>query len=126
VAQELALGQLDHEIFTALMALEDGADPPAEKVELAEAVLSRAPELAVLHLMYGKNLARLSRMTEASTAYRKGLACGDEPDTKTRLLLELALVTDTPAEKIRLLEEARQLNGNLVAAATAAVILRGG
>ncbi|OAI55212.1 hypothetical protein AYO44_00435 [Planctomycetaceae bacterium SCGC AG-212-F19] len=126
VAQELAMGRLEHEIFTALMALEDGSDPPTEKVELAEAVLSRVPELTVLHLMYGKNLALLGRMAEAGAAYRKGLACGDEPDTKTRLLLELALVTDTPAEKIRLLEETRQLNGNLVAAATAAVILRGG
>lgn len=126
LAQELAVGRLDHEMFTALISLEDGADPPADKVNLAEAALARAPDLAVLHLMYGKNLARSSRMPEASAAYRKGLACGDEPDTRTRLLLELALVTETPAEKIRLLEEARQLNGNLVAAATAAVILRGG
>src|SRR5262249_54994958 len=97
-----------------------------EKVQLAEAALTRAPDLAVLHLMYGKNLARSSRLPEAGTAYRKGLACGDEPDTKTRLLLELALVTETPAEKIRLLEEARGLNGNLPPPPTAAVILRGG
>jgi tetratricopeptide (TPR) repeat protein len=125
LAQELAVGRIDHDMFTALIALEDGSDPPAEKVKLAEAALTRAPDLAVLHLMYGKNLARSARLPEAGTAYRKGLACGDESDTKTRLLLELALVTETPAEKIRLLEEARGLNGNLVAAATAAVILRG-
>jgi tetratricopeptide (TPR) repeat protein len=125
LAQELAMGRLDQEVFTSLLLLEDGPAPPAEKLKLAEAMLPRMPKLAVLHLQYGQALARLGRRTDAATAYLKGLSSGDEPDTKTRLLVELALVSDSPTEKIRLLQEARQLNGNLVAAATAAVILRG-
>ncbi len=125
LAQELAMGRLDHEVFTVLLALEDGSAPPAEKLKLAEAMLSRVPKLAVLHLQHGQALARLGQRADAATAYHKGLSSGDEPDTKTRLLVELALVSESPAEKTRLLQEARQLGGNLVAAATAAVILRG-
>jgi tetratricopeptide (TPR) repeat protein len=124
LAQQRALGRLEHEMFAALIVLEDGAAPPAEKVELAEQLLARAPDLAVLHLLYGKNLARLGRLAEAAAAYRKGLASGAEPDTRTQLLLELALVSEGQAEKTQRLREARDLNGNLVAAATAALILR--
>lgn len=125
LAQELAMGRLDHEVFTSLLLLEDGPAQPAEKLKLAEAMLAGVPNLAALHLQHGQALARLGRRPDAAAAHRKGLACGDEPDTKTRLLVELALVSESPTEKSRLLHEARQLNGNLVAAATAAVVLRG-
>src|SRR5262249_44412542 len=106
LAQELAMGRLDHEAFASLMSLEDAPAPPADKLKLAESMLSRVPKLAVLHLQYGRTLARLGRRPDAAAAYHKGLSCGEEPDTKTRLLIELALVSESPAEKTRLLQEA--------------------
>src|SRR5207249_3748491 len=85
LAQQLVLGNLDHETLLPLHILEDGPMPPEEKVRLAEQALVRTPQLALLHLLRGKNLARLGRPWEAEEAYRQGLACSAEPDVKTRL-----------------------------------------
>ena len=46
-----------------------------------------------------------------------------DPDVRTRLLVELAARTDDPPEKAVLFGEAVALNGNLTAAATAAMLL---
>jgi tetratricopeptide (TPR) repeat protein len=124
LARELALGHLGHELFLALRALEDGSLPPAEKVRLAEQGLGAAPGLMPLHLFRGKGLAGLGRVREAEAAYRRGLSCPGDPDVKTRLLVELGLTVTSAEEKRRLLTEARELNGNLVAAAMATLALR--
>ncbi len=124
LAQQLALGKLGHETFLALQALEDGDLPAAQKAELAAQALGRTPDLAPLHLLHGRSLSRLGRSAQAQAAYRRGLACAAEPDTKTRLLVELGVLVEDPAERARLLWEAWALNGNLVAAATATLALR--
>src|SRR5207248_4529444 len=54
LAQQLALGNLDHETFLALHVLEDGELPPEEKVCLAAQALSHTPRLAPLHLLHGQ------------------------------------------------------------------------
>jgi len=124
LAQQLVLGNLDHETLLPLHILEDGPMPPEEKVRLAEQALVRTPQLALLHLLRGKNLARLGRPWEAEEAYRQGLACSAEPDVKTRLLAELGVTVQDRAEQIALLRAAEALNGNLTAAATATLLLR--
>jgi tetratricopeptide (TPR) repeat protein len=124
LAQELMLGKLEHQTFLALCLLQDGPQGPKEKVQLAQRALAEAPDLALLHLYHGKNLANLGRNVEGETAYRKGLACAVEPDVKTRLLVELGVTVSSPEEKTNLLQEATRLNGNLVAAATAALVLK--
>ncbi len=86
-------------------------------------VLSRTPHLAPLHLLHGQNLNRLGRSVEAQASYREGLTCDPDPDTKTRLLVELGVLVADPAERVQLLQEAQALNGNLVAAATATLAL---
>ena len=63
-------------------------------------------------------------MTEG--ALRRGLERGEEPDVRTRLLVELCVVTADEAEKWRVLEEAVALKGNLAAAAMATLMLRFG
>jgi tetratricopeptide (TPR) repeat protein len=124
LARQLALGNLSQETFLALHVLEDAELPPEEKVKLAAQALSRTPRLAPLHLLHGKSLSRLGRPDEAQAAYRQGLACEPEPDTKTRLLVELGVLVADAAERVRLLREAQALGGNLVAAATATLALR--
>jgi tetratricopeptide (TPR) repeat protein len=124
LAQQLALGNLGQETFLALHVLEDAELPPKEKAKLAAQALSRTPRLAPLHLLQGKSLSRLGRSDEAQAAYRQGLACEPEPDTKTRLLVELGVLVADPAERVRLLREGQALGGNLLAAATATLALR--
>ena len=71
----------------------------------------------------GESLLKLDRRKDAEGSFRKGLISSHEPDFKTRLLVDLALVLESGEEKRRLLHEARELNGNLIAAAMAAVTL---
>ena len=96
---------------------------PQQKLNLLDRALQQAPDLALLHLLHGKSLQSLRQTAAAQVAYRRGLECVEEPDTKTRLLVNLAAVVENAEEEKRLLEEAISLNGNLVAAAMARVVL---
>jgi tetratricopeptide (TPR) repeat protein len=124
VADQLVVGRLDAQDFTVLHLLEDAPAPPAQKVELAEQLLARRPGLPPAHLHLGKNRARAGRVADARAALREGLTADPDPDVRTRLLAELGTLTEDAAERQRLFREAVALNGNLVAAASAALALR--
>ena len=123
LAQQLARKNSDNSMWLVLRELEDGNKTPAQKLKLAKMALVKSPELAPLHLLMGESLLKLDRRKDAEGSFRKGLISSHEPDFKTRLLVDLALVLESGEEKRRLLHEARELNGNLIAAAMAAVTL---
>ncbi|MDC0668369.1 tetratricopeptide repeat protein [Nannocystis radixulma] len=125
LAGRLAAGDVEHDVFLAVHALQDGPMAPDEKLDLAEKTLTRAPRLALLHLLRGTQLARLGREAEAVAAFRDGLAGDGEPDVRSRLLVELATHCDGPQERAALLRDAQAPAGNLVAAATAQLLARG-
>ena len=118
LARELAAGRQGHATFEALRELEDGHAEPAAKLALADATLAAAPRVAALHYHRGRALEELGRGDDAFAAFGAGLACDPEPDIRTRLLVQLALLLDGD-QRAALLEEARALGGNLVAAAIA-------
>jgi tetratricopeptide (TPR) repeat protein len=126
LARQLALGKLGFDTGVAVLLLENAPMPPKEKVQLAEQILSRAPELAPAHLLLGKNLEQLGRASDARAAYQRGLACAAEPDVKSRLLVALGVLTEDAQQRITLLREAQALNGNPTAAAGATLALRAG
>jgi tetratricopeptide (TPR) repeat protein len=123
LAERLAAGTLDHAMFSRLRALLDG-DLPAERTLLLGPEALKHQELGVIHLLLGGALVKLGRADEGEAAYRRGLAIAEEPDVRTRLLVALAGRTADSTEKERLLHEAVELGGNLVAAAMASVMLR--
>lgn len=124
MAKELAAGRVSHDTFLRLRELEDGESPPEQKVALAMDTLKAAPQVAAVHLALGNALLNLQRVDEARAAFRQGLAQNPEPDVASRLRLRLALTGAPDAEGIRLLEAANDPQGNLVAAAMAAVARR--
>jgi tetratricopeptide (TPR) repeat protein len=121
LARQLASGRFNHPVLLLYHVLEDGSRPPQEKLRLAEEALGRAPDLAFLHEARGKTLVALGRRDEAAAAFRRGLECVEEPDLRTRLLMDLAAVLPPGGERSQLLREAVALKGNLVAAAMAAL-----
>ncbi len=123
LARQIAAGPRDHGAFLAVRSLVDGGLAPAERVRLARQALGRYPTLPALHLALGDALRALEQGDEAIAAYREGLRHAEEPDVKTRLLVALGGSLTTGEEQRRLLEQAIALNGNLVAAAMARVIL---
>src|SRR5665213_3285138 len=125
LAAEIAGGRVEQAVFFILRTEEMPEQSASweHKLGLADEGLAHAPDLALLHLYRGKCLMNLNRIAEAQAAFTIGLAHAPEPDIRTRLLFELQVVATDPAEKIRLLREAADLNGNLGAAAVARVAL---
>lgn len=123
LAERLAAGTIDHAMFSRLRALLDG-DLPAPRVCALGLEALKHQELGVLHLLVGGALVKLGRDDEGEAAYRRGLAMAEEPDVRTRLLVALAGRTADSTERARLLHEAVDLGGNLVAAAMASALLR--
>lgn len=66
----------------------------------------------------------MGQSQEAEATYRAGLTCAAEPDVKTRLLVELGIRAEDLRERAALLREARDLRGNLIAAAQATLALK--
>jgi tetratricopeptide (TPR) repeat protein len=118
LARELAAGRAGHATFEALRALEDGGGEPAAKLAIADAAIAEAPGVAALHYHRGRALEQLGRGDDAFAALGAGIACDPEPDIRTRLLVQMALLLEGN-QRAALLEEARTLNGNLVAGAIA-------
>jgi tetratricopeptide (TPR) repeat protein len=118
VAEQIASGRAPEEAFELLVALE-----ATEESELLAAGLAAWPDAAPLRLIEARMLARAGDRKAARAAAEAGLAVAAEPDIETRLLVELAGLVDEPEERERLLRRAVELGGNLVARATAQVML---
>jgi tetratricopeptide (TPR) repeat protein len=128
LAAEIAAGR---EELASFMVLRTEEIPEAamswEKKETAvKEALARSTTggAALLHLYHGKCLARLGIIGEAQAAFRTGLERAQEPDVRTRLLVELQTAIEDKEEKLRLLREAADLNGNLIAGAIARLASR--
>lgn len=123
LAEQLAAGAVDKQTFALWRHIRDGSAEPLQKIELAQAELTRVQGFAPLWLEYAWLMFGQERRSDAEVAFRQGLACAEEPDVRTGLLAGLAAVVEDQGEKTRLLSEAIQLAGNLTAAAMARVHL---
>jgi hypothetical protein len=129
LAQQLGEGRLDQDTFFTLQAL-DGARQdrtPEAKVILARESLAKTPDVGWLYLCLGGYLKELGQLQEAEAAFRCGIDRAEDAqdvDVQSCLWLELAFVLpESSPERTRLLEAVRQLNGNLIAAASAGLVL---
>ncbi len=123
LARQMLQGKVSQEVFQLWHVAEDGPLKPDQKVQVTEKALQQCPDLALLHQLRGKSLKALNQGPAAMSAFRQGLACAQEPDIQTRLLVDLAAVINEPAERRRLLEQAIALNGNILAVAMARIVL---
>ncbi len=124
MARQLARGNIDHRIFVFLRMLEDGPAPLPDKVREAQRVLAMGFEYPLLYLLHGEHLLGLKRTEEAGEMFRKGLAVAIEPEVRSRLLVNLAFVQESQAEKKRLLRAVVKIDGNLFAQAVATLALQ--
>jgi tetratricopeptide (TPR) repeat protein len=126
LAQQIVVARYDVRAYQLLRAVEDGRLNAQARRQLAEQGLAQYPDLALLHQLHGLALRDLGQNAQAVAAWRRGLTCAEEPDVRTRLLADIAGLLDPGDERRRLLDEALTVNGNLVAAATARILLQFG
>jgi tetratricopeptide (TPR) repeat protein len=122
LAESLAGGTLEHGTFRLVRQIVDGKPDAEQAVRLARGGLEKS-KIGLLYLALGDALCKLRRTSEADDAYRRGLEIAEEPDVRTRLLAGLGSIVGDEAEKLRLLQEAIGLRGNLVAAAMSALLI---
>jgi tetratricopeptide (TPR) repeat protein len=129
LAQQLGEGRLDQDTFLTLQALDGAREDrtPETKVILARESLAKTPDVAWLYLCLGGYLKELGQLHEAEAAFRCGVDRAEDAndvDVQSCLWLELALVLPKSSpERTRLLEAVRELNGNLIASASAGLVL---
>lgn len=124
-ALALLAAEVGPDLFRSWHALAEGPLPAVNKMLLAEQTIPHAPipVRAHFHHLHGKALQALKRAGLAERAYRQGLEHADAPDLLTRLGVDLAAVVSSPEEKRRLLTRALEVNADLVAVATARIVL---
>jgi hypothetical protein len=125
-ARQLALGAMPHEVFLGLRYLQDAPAKVTEKLDLATRMRSRAKAVPLFALLFGRLLRETGRPKEAADLWREALKSEVDSDVQTRLLVELSQLEENAEKRRQLLQEAAQLNGNLIAAAGAALSLRFG
>ena len=119
LARQLQAGRFHSTVPMALRHLE--AAPPREGTELGGVLTGAFPDLPGAWALLADHLQKLGRAQDAEVAIRSGLACAEDIDVRTRLLVSLAALDNTRHRAE--LEEAAALNGNLTAGALARVLL---
>lgn len=120
--QRIAAGELSAEAFALAATLEATNPDSPGRTELLRDGLQQFPDVALLWLEEAARLKAGGATAEARAAFERGLAARGDDDVRTRLLLEIAQVEEGTARESRL-REAVALNGNLVAAAVAELML---
>lgn len=122
LAEAATRGRIPHEALELALRLDDGQPDPSVLPRI-ESALRDAPHLALLHLARGRIL-RAQSHAGAEEALRAGLEAAQDEDVRSRLQLELATQVADEGERQGLLESVARGEGNLIAAATAQLLLR--
>lgn len=125
IAKSMSEAKFDLHIFQVLYVLTHGRLTPPQRIAACEKLLTNGQKLPVLMLHLGMAYQQVEgKLETAENAFRGGLLLEDlDDDVKTRLLFNLAVCVPTPEEKNKLLSEAKDLAGNLTAAAMATATL---
>jgi tetratricopeptide (TPR) repeat protein len=121
VAEQLLVGTFDFDLAQQIINVQDPRITGPLQGTIASAG-NKVRELALFHLAEGDALSQIGRFDLAEQSFRRGIELADEPDVRTQLLGALAMHL-TGQTRERLLREAVELNGNLLAAARAFVDL---
>lgn len=121
--QRMLAGEFPSYALSMVMSVSRLRAEDPGKLDLSQKAIEQFADLAVFRLEHAQCLSALGKTVEMQSELRRGLECQADTDIRTRLLLELGQVTKGE-ERASVLQEAVELNGNLVAAAVAKLMLR--
>lgn len=124
LARSLEEGKVSAREFKILRVVEDGGLPADQIISVSHQTLKARPQFAPLYLVLGDQFSEQNDLSAAIVCYRKGLEHVSEPDLESRLLCAMAAIlpTESPERKAAL-EKILDLKGNLIAQATARLML---
>lgn len=123
LAKQLASKRYPHSVFDELCYLADEKDDAKTKTEKLRAWIDKHPDFAPFYLHLGQLLQQQQDSAGAKQAYLKALDLAEDDDLRTRTLVNLAVSLEPGEERTKYLEEAVKLQGNLLSAAMARVLL---
>ncbi|MBY0357928.1 MAG: tetratricopeptide repeat protein [Candidatus Obscuribacterales bacterium] len=125
LARQMAAGHMQEDVYKSALVFLNDQLPVEERVRACKETLAKYPDYAECYLKLGKIEALAGNKEEARALLEKGIAVAAEPDVKSRLLCDLALLTADNSEKLALLKSCIEIeNGNLVGQALAHYLLR--
>jgi tetratricopeptide (TPR) repeat protein len=127
LAEQASLGNLPHEVWMVLWALEGDGPYNFNAIDVLDNLEKAYPDLPHIHQRRAKILRKSGDKEAASAAVQRALSLAPECDLKSRLLLELGTMRNDPDSRRPLLEELLRLPPdarNLMAASMAQAILR--
>jgi tetratricopeptide (TPR) repeat protein len=124
LAKSLEDGKATEEQFKVLRVLEGGKATADQAMGALQQMLAKDPTFTPYYLLFGDYLHEQKDLNNANLVYRKGLTYAAEPDIQCRLLVAAgAILTKESPDRAAFLNRAIALNGNLVATATAKLLL---
>lgn len=118
LARQIVSGKLDLDSYGAILRTVNDGAPAEERMALINQLEQKYPEFTEVFYQKGKLLAVSGNRTEALKVWSEALNSADDADVKTRLLADMALLTEDKEEKLKIVAQGKDIeNGNLVATA---------
>lgn len=125
LARQLEAKTIEHEACKVVYEVNYDHVPLEEKLSICLDALQKYPKFGEAYWRAGKFMIDSNRREEAIDIFRTGVERAEDPDSRTRMLRDLSILSQDDAEKRKYLKEAAEVEGgNLLAQAMAVYMLR--
>ena len=125
LAKQLHENKMEHDACMAVFESNNQEIPVEERIETCRKLAAKYPQYAEAYWRTGKMLVETQRPEEAMEEFKKGVENADDPDVRSRLLRDIAILSKDEADKRKYFSEAIAVeNGNCLAQAMSRYLLR--
>lgn len=126
LAKQLAEGKMEHDACMVAFEVNNSEVPAEQRINILNVLIDKYPNFGECYYKLGKIYAEANMRDEALAAWHKGLELAtDEMDLRSRLLRDLAIVSEDMADKKKYLNELIAIeNGNVLAHGMAHFMMR--
>ena len=116
---------MEHDACMAVFEANNDAVPIEQRIKICEDLIAKYPNFAEAFWRIGKMQVESHRAGEALETFKKGLAVADDNDLRSRLLRDIAVLSNDEDDKRKYLQEAIEVpKGNVLAQAMCIYMLK--
>jgi tetratricopeptide (TPR) repeat protein len=125
LARLLEKNAVQHDACMVIFEASNDATALEDRLKMCRELLAKYPKYGEVFWRTGKMLVESEKNDEALTVFKQGLAVAADPDLRSRLLRDIAVLTTDEEEKVKYLKDTVAVqDGNALAQAMAAYMLR--